>query len=104
MDGEHELARFSSHEMGPAAAPEWLHGADSFSDACGALLAMGLAVRVSAVGYGRALRLGVTDNRGWAAGWTLGSGDELQGLIRGLLAPGAQEYIERQLERPKGRR
>lgn len=65
---------------------------------------MGLAVRVSAVGYGRALRLSVTDNRGWSYGWTVGAYEELQALLAGLLAPGAEEYVLKRLEKPQRRR
>ena len=101
---DHELDRFAATSDDPAAA-EWLHScADQFGRASAALLAMGYAVRVSCVGYGRALRLAVTDGRGWSTGWTLGSHGEVQGVCAGLLAPGAHEYIERRLEKPQRRR
>jgi hypothetical protein len=104
MADEHELERFVA-PSGPSEASEWLHGhAEVYGRTSGDLLAMGLAVRVSAVGYGRALRLAVTDNRGWSLGWTVGSSEELQALLRGLLAPGAQAYVERNLEKPKRHR
>lgn len=69
-----------------------------------ALLSMGLAVRVSVVGYGRALRVGVTDGRGWTGGWTLGSPEELHGLCEGVQLPGAQAFVESRLERPQRRK
>lgn len=104
MTDEHPLGRFTGSETVECA--EWLRALDEaeFGRVCGALLAMGFAVRVSAVGYGRALRLGVTDSRGWATGWTVGSLSEMQGLCRGLLAEGAQAYVERSLEKPRARR
>lgn len=67
------------------------------------LLAGGLAVRLSVVGYGHVLRVGVTDQRGWTAGWSVEGGSELRALWRGLCAPGGLEYVAQLLEKPKRR-
>jgi len=103
MSEPHELERFGVSPEVEAA--EWVRAADAtWARACGALLAMDLAVRVSSVGYGRALRFAVTDRRGWSCGWTVGAHEELLSLCHGLLADGAREFIERALEKPLKRR
>lgn len=104
MPDAHELDRFAGSSDDLASA-EWVRAAgDQFARGAGALLAMGLAVRVSVVGYGRALRLNVSDSRGWTCGWTVGAHEELLALCGGLLAPGAAEYVLGRLEKPLRRR
>lgn len=61
-------------------------------------------MRLSLVGYGMAVRVAFTDNRGWSAGWTVGSGGELSRLCGALLTPGALDWVSRNLEKPLKRR
>ena len=106
MSDEHELARFSNPAADDSAA-DWVEATGAhISAAAGVLLRAGMAVRLSSVGYGRALRFSATDSRGWSCGWTVASHDELLGLCRGLCAQGGAEYVERLLEKPSrpGRR
>lgn len=102
-DGRSELQRLDE-ELNPGRRFVW-GGADG-AELLGVLevvLDAGLAVRVSLVGYGMAVRLSLTDGRGWSTGWTLGSGAELRSLLQGLLAPGGLDYVRRRLEKPRRR-
>ena len=101
MDELHFLEQFEG-AAGEPASSAWVVTDDArLERSARALLQLGLAVRLSCVGYGRALRVSVTDSRGWTCGWTVGSPQELHALLGGLLAPGLEEYLQRRLEKPR---
>jgi len=78
-----------NHELLGRALPVWTQA--------------GYAVRVSAVGYGVALRLALTTINGDTAGWVVTSCEELNVLVRGLIAEGWEASVQKRLERPSGR-
>ena len=76
-------------------------GGDDLLRGLAVVLEAELAVRLSVVGYGHAIRVALTDKRGWSCGWTVATPEELHSLWRGLCAPGGLDYVARLLEKPK---